>query len=173
MLLTDSSPYGPREITAAPSEVEGARVYSRRGWVRVAVGQPWHQELLLEELVSGGLAAVSLTRQPTGNLILVNSRIPAKGNRALEADLFSHRALLARERGKSSVFPGLTSEPRLRAHSSVCQATDFVFFLLEAENSHDQPGDRVSLHGRQSPAGQRGKRSRKRLRSGPRMWHPG
>lgn len=100
VLLTDSSPYGPREITAAPSEAEGARVCSHRGWVRVAVGQPWRQELLLEELVSGGLATVSLTRQPTGNLILVNSRIPAKGNRALEADLFFHPGSAHKGKGK-------------------------------------------------------------------------
>lgn len=101
VLLTDGSPYGPREITAASSEVEGAHVCSHRGWVRVAVGQSWRQELLLEELVSGGLAAVSLTRQPTGNLILVNSRIPAKGNRALEADLFSYPGSARRGKRKT------------------------------------------------------------------------
>lgn len=61
VLLTDGSPHGPRGITAAPSEVEGAHVCSRRVWDRAAAGQPWCQELLLEELVSGGLATVSLT----------------------------------------------------------------------------------------------------------------
>lgn len=105
VLLTDGSPYGPREITATPSEVEGACVCSRRGWVQAPVGQPCCQELLLEELVSGESATVSLAHQPTGSLILVNSRIPAKGNRALEADLFSHPGSSRRGKEKTKRVP--------------------------------------------------------------------
>lgn len=60
--------------------------------------------------------------------------------------------------------PGVTSKAVFIASwsgvsrgSIVCSITNSILFPPEAENSHDQQGDRVSLHGREGSAGQGGK----------------
>ena len=75
--------------------------------------------------------------------------------------IFPPYILLKGKREELKVFLGITCSLVSKAHclppSSVSQGTNTIIFPLEAQNSHDQWGNRFSLYGCEGSTGQRGK----------------
>lgn len=75
--------------------------------------------------------------------------------------IFPPHILLKRKREELKVLLGITcnlaNKGQCLLPSSVSQGTNTIIFPLEAQNSHDQWGNRFSLYGCEGSTGQRGK----------------